>query len=247
VKVEPDAWLANIFGYPVFKVSFVAEEKNVSADEFTKVISGQTAFLYAKIPTTRIDQVRALTAAGFNVIDVNVAFERAPASRDDGAKRILTVREIRADEHTAVLKIAETSFVYSRFHLDPQIPNRLANAVKRAWIESYCNKERGECLLVAQVKGKPAGFLAVLRATINGESVRVIDLIAVDKSYQNHGVGSALIDFIIHDPVLDYDRLRVGTQAANIPSLQFYEKLGFRIVKTTFVAHAHFRNGEVLR
>ncbi|MBI5034929.1 MAG: GNAT family N-acetyltransferase [Chloroflexi bacterium] len=247
MKIEPDSWLANIFGYPVFKVTLASEESTVTANSFAQAAASSAAFLYAKISTTRIDQVRTLTAHGFNVVDVNVTLDRIPALNTDSDDKQIIVRDLRADEHDAVLKIAETSFVYSRFHLDPQIPNQLANAIKRAWIKSYCQKERGERLLIAEVDGKPVGFLAVLKTTINGESARVIDLITVDKAYQRQGIGRALVNFFIRDSVNAVSRLRVGTQAANIPSLQLYENLGFRIAETTFVLHAHFRNGEASR
>ena len=40
--------------------------------------------------------------------------------------------------------------------------------------------------------------------------------------------------------------LRVGTQAANTPSVRLYESLGFRLSQAQFVLHHHGRGGPYL-
>jgi ribosomal protein S18 acetylase RimI-like enzyme len=148
----------------------------------------------------------------------------------------VVVQDILPAYYDAVLRIAASSFVYSRFHLDPAIPKETAHKVKRAWVNSYIHKMRGERLLVALLDGKPVGFLAVLATPEPG---RVIDLIGVDRAYQGRGVGRALVSFFIADSADRYPLLRVGTQVANVPSMRLYESLGFRIDETAYVLHAH--------
>ncbi len=253
MKIEPDGWLAGIFGYPVFKVSLSDEEGSegippVLIETLCTSSQGHPVFYYARIPTTQVRRVRALTTAGFSVVDVNVTFEREPVRYPDWpASRNIRVRDILPSEHECVLDIAASCFVYSRFHLDSQIPNQLANAVKRAWIDSYCHKRRGERLLVAEMDSKPVGFNAVLAATMGVEPVRIIDLIGVERAYQGRAVGKRLVEHFIHDSAGKYARLRVGTQAANIPSMRLYEGCGFRVAETAYLLHAHVRDGEVIR
>ena len=253
MKIEPDGWLAGVFGHPVFKVSLSDQEGSegispVSEETLCISSQGQPAFYYAKIPTTQVRRVRTLTAAGFSVVDVNVTFEREPVRCPDWtAGGNIIVRDILPSEHECVLDIAASCFVYSRFHLDSQVPNQVANAVKRAWIDSYCHKRRGERLLVAELDGKPVGFNAVLATAMGIEPVRVIDLIGVDKAYQGRAVGKRLVEHFIHDSAGRYARLRVGTQAANIPSMRLYEGCGFRVAETAYLLHAHVRDGEVIR
>jgi ribosomal protein S18 acetylase RimI-like enzyme len=151
----------------------------------------------------------------------------------------VVVQEVPPVHHCAVLDIAGSCFVYSRFHLDPKIAPETAHAIKRAWVRSYLEKTRGEQLLVALRDGKPVGFLAVLATTAHGEPCRVIDLIGVDQAYQGHGVGRALVGHFLAESVGRCAILQVGTQAANIPSLRLYESLGFRVCKTAYVLHAH--------
>ena len=253
MRIEPDTWLAGIFGYPTFKVSRGADPSqrlspSLSVRTLCESACGQAAFFYAKIPTARVDDVRMLGAAGFTVVDVNVTFEREPAELPDWqAGHGAIIRDLLPADFGTVCDIAASCFVYSRFHLDPLIPNTLANAVKRAWIESYCHRRRGECLLVAELDGKVVGFNAILATAINEKSVRVIDLIGVDSACQGRGVGRQLVNNFVHSSAGRAAAVRVGTQAANVPSMRLYERCGFNILDTMYVMHAHVLDGEVLR
>jgi ribosomal protein S18 acetylase RimI-like enzyme len=86
--------------------------------------------------------------------------------------------------------------------------------------------------------GAAVGFLTALVAVEAGRRVATIDLVGVDSGRQRSGVGSALVAaFAAHYGGCDL--LRVGTQAANLPSLGFYERLGFTIQQTAYVLHRH--------
>ena len=198
------------------------------------------AFYYAKVPTSRIDLVLALTEGGFGVVDVNVTFRREPNPQlMKGQDADILVRDFHPGDDDRVLAMASTCFTYSRFHLDPHIPRDLANAVKRAWIQSYCQKSRGERLLVAESEGKVVGFLAVLGCADSGNEELVIDLVGVDKSFQGRGIGRNLVKSFMNCAAGRDVRLRVGTQVANIPSIRLYESIGFRASETSYVLHAH--------
>lgn len=250
MKAEPDAWLAEILGCEAFRITLSGDEVGLYESlvaAFARV-EGRRAFYYAKIPTRRVDQARALTAAGFYAVEVNVTLEREPELViQPTVDESIRVGEIRPEEHEAALDIAAACFVYTRFHLDPQIPNAIANAIKRAWVNSYLLKRRGEQLLIGERDGVPMGFLAVLRVTTDGEPVRVIDLVGVASDAQRCGVGRRMVEFFVTDSVDKCARLRVGTQAANIPSIRLYEHCGFRMTGSAYTLHAHVLGGKVNR
>ena len=246
VTLAPDAWMAGVFGHAVFRVSWPAGDEDTAAGqqalrEAFAAVPGP-AFYYVKVPTDRVDRVRALCALGFDVVDVNTTFDRAPERLPDPAPSPVVIRGARPEDHAGVLGIAATTFVTSRFHLDRRVPHGVADEIKRAWVENYCLGQRGEGLLVAAVEGRPAGFLAVLDATVNGKAYRVIDLVGVARSYQGKGVGRRLVEAFISCSAGRCDMLRVGTQVANIPSMRLYESCGFLMTETSYVLHAH-RNG----
>lgn len=241
MKISRDDWLSDIFGYNVFRCSLTETSETSDHESLPlRMHQCEKALYYAKVPTERIDLVHTLARAGFRVVDVNVTLEWISPGRISEAKEdSIIVQEILPLHYKAVLDIAASSFVYSRFHLDPEVPNQIANTIKRAWVDNYIRKKRGEQLLVGLIRNEPVGFLAVLPATVNGEPCRIIDLVGVHKTYQRRGIGRSLVAHFIREYEKGCSSLRVGTQAANIPSLRLYENLGFRTIETTYVLHAH--------
>jgi ribosomal protein S18 acetylase RimI-like enzyme len=235
MKFVSDVWLSEVFGYDVFKVN-LENSKNIFPKELPK-----RAFYYAKVPVTAVSQVGDLTNAGFRVVDVNVTFERKPQAI--ASNENIIVRDVKPEDEADILKIAETAFIYSRFHLDPHVSKELANKIKREWIANYIRKQRGERLLVAEINGKPAGFLAEL---VTNERIGVIDLIGVDKNMQGQGIGKRLVQYHINDAVKKYSNLLVGTQIANIPSMRLYQTCGYQISNSTYVLHAHVNEDKII-
>jgi ribosomal protein S18 acetylase RimI-like enzyme len=253
MRIEPDAWLAEVLGHPAFRVYWPAPPTDLSAgaEAPRAALAGSpagSAFYYAKVPARGVDQVRALCSLGFAVVDVNVSFERSPDAHTGLPTRPwIQVRDMRPADHADVLDIAGHCFTYSRFHLDPFIAREQANGVKREWVRNYILGRRGERVLVAEWDGAPVGFLAVLAADVPGRSCRVIDLIGVAPERQGRGVGRALVDHFIRAYAGGCDRLRVGTQVANTPSARLYEGCGFRLADSAYVLHAHVKDGRPLR
>lgn len=251
MEIREDPWLSSIFGHGVFNVEvgdLVAEHSPSRADS-SDVLYGhagrQAAALYfSRVDTSRVGMVVQLSSAGFCVVEVSVQFDMANGSHSSWADPMgPLVSEILPDQHQRVLEIAASCFCYSRFHLDPWVPDKIANRIKHDWVLNYIRKKRGERLLVASLDGRPVGFLAVLMSVSDGKRVGIIDLMGVSKAFQHQGVGKALVQSFFRQYQDQCDDLQVGTQAANIPSIRLYQSMGFSIVKTRYVLHMHVRDG----
>jgi RimJ/RimL family protein N-acetyltransferase len=238
MKIEPDAWLAGVLGYPVFRVEPV-EGCPPSAGELPGAAGGSRALFYTRIPADRVGTVAQFTDIGFRLVDVTMTFEREPGPFRDAGDPACTVRPASLRDRDRVLGIAGSCFVHSRFHADPLLPGASADAVKRAWVANYFTGGRGEALFVAERGGEPIGFLALMATGRPGERTRIIDLIGVDRKFQGRGAGTAMVGFFIRDSAGRYTRLRAGTQVANLPSLRLYGKCGFQITGAAYVLHAH--------
>lgn len=235
--LRENAWLGGVLGYPVYAID--PHAPGVAAEVHAQATAAGRALYFAKVPVERVDLVGALSRAGLTVVDVNVTLARGGEPPAGGPVAGVAVAPLRQEDAEQVLAIAGSCFRFSRFHLDPAIPDELAHRVKREWIGSYARGARGVELLVASVEGRPAGFLAVLEAPEDGCRVRVIDLIGVAEASQRRGVGSALVRAFVerHGPA--GAGLRVGTQIANVPSLALYYRHGFEIARSSYVMHMH--------
>lgn len=238
--IARDSWLSDRFGYDVYRVTSAPGITGVLATHRAGV---PRAFYYVQIPLTAIAELATFTEAKFAVMETHVAFRASP---DDVRSRSITAGDgvtigafPELDEDAAA--IAATCFRYSRFHLDPAIPESLANTIKREWVRSYIRRERGDRLFIAARDGHAVGFLAALRANVNGEPRAIIDLMGVRPEAQGIGVGSALIRAFADAYRSQVAALHVGTQAANIPSVRCYERMGFRFTDAAYILHHHHR------
>lgn len=220
--MREDAWLGERLGCAAWTV-----EPQDTPDD---VLARGRGFFQAKVPAGDVARVSALEVAGFRTVDVNVMLRReagAAAGEDAG------VREATPEDRDAVAAIAERDYAVSRFHLDPEIPDTVARAIKRDWVENFFRGGRGDRMLVVERDGRVAGFNLVLDTA----EAALIDLIAVAAAARRRGAGRALVCGLIRSspgrPVL------VGTQVANVEALRFYERLGFTVEQTQFVLHRH--------
>ena len=246
-RFTPDLWLADSLGRPVYRLSSGAPigSAGLLQAQMTSLASRADAFFYAKLPTSDVRACLELSRCGFGVVDTALTLSRdTSAGQTPGGVRLGIAT---TEQHAGVLRIADTCFRWSRFHLDPLIPLEAANRVKHRWLQSYLEGKRGSALYAAEAHGDVAGFLAVLESSQEGRRVAIIDLLGVAQEHQGKGVGHALVQLFIQDWRGRAEELRVGTQAANLRSLRLYEQNGFRMAASDYVLHAHCRGGEIHR
>jgi ribosomal protein S18 acetylase RimI-like enzyme len=233
--LAPDDWLARTLGRPAYGLRLPLPPVPLLAAALAR-LPGE-AFCFTKVPEGDSTSSAVLEGCGFRQVDTQVTLERAGEPAPAAPR--LEVRRAEPRDRDAVLDIAGSCFRFSRFHQDTRIGLQAAHAVKRAWAANCLDGERGEEVLVALDRGRPAGFLAVLLAP----DAAVIDLIGVATGSQRLGIGTALVDAFVARWRGRAARLRVGTQAVNAPSIALYERCGFRRVAATRVLHAHLRDG----
>jgi ribosomal protein S18 acetylase RimI-like enzyme len=236
MKLVADNWLGEIMGRPAFRVE-LADGDVALGDALARHRSERAgAFYYGKIPCARVAEVAELCAAGFRPVDVNLLFERGV---DALAARTLpsglTVRACTAADEAGALEVAGSAYRFSRFHLDPQVPDEVAHRIKREWARNYVKGVRGDRLFVAVDGARVVGFLAALKS----DAGATIDLVGVATSHQRRGIGAALVHAFVEHYRGGVSRLHVGTQAANVPSVRMYEQMGFTLASSSYVLHLH--------
>jgi len=227
-----DSWLSAILE----KDSFHFSEKNFSQDlfeKFLKDLKSKPLFADIKISTENIPLIELITKMGFYLIDTNVTFEKSLDISKENAMGQLVIRKSSPSDMESVNSIASKCFKFTRFHLDPRT-QVFANKIKQKWVENFYHGKRGDHMLVALKDNKIVGFNQILLKH-NGA---IIDLIGVDENFQKQGVGNQLIGQL-NTLIPDVSSIVVGTQISNIPSLRFYEKNDFKIIKSQYVFHYH--------
>lgn len=226
-SVNKDDWLSGLLGKPAYHLTG-------PLDALTQThLPASPALIGAKVPVLDVDGLLKLQSKGFRVVDTNIQLSRKATS---GTAISETVRFATTADEPAVRALAHTSFEHNRFHRDPQISDAIASRIKEEWAANYFAGKRGEWMLVAEHHGAVAGFLQLLRTD---SDTLTIDLIAVAEQSRGQGLATAMIE---HAASICLDRpanMNVGTQIANIISLNLYTRLGFGVVSAAYVLHLH--------
>jgi ribosomal protein S18 acetylase RimI-like enzyme len=244
IRLIPKPWESDLLGYRVFSLSWQEHDEKyeeIWSEAIERAIRRLEApcMLSARVPAGAGAVVRALERCGFCLMECYLELEHqlhAPPSR---RSRTSTVRPSRESDIGTLRKIAEESFQFSRFHMDPRIELKVAALTRAEWVENAC-RGRADVVLVSETDGKATGFLCVRSKEGDRGMIGCLDLIAVDPSQQGRGIGNDLVveflDFCRHQK---YSVAEVGTQAHNIASLRLYEATGFKMLRASYSYHLH--------
>jgi len=231
-----DEWLGGILGRPAYRYTGPAGYRLVAS--VARPFLGAGVFAYAKVAVGDITTLHALGSCGFRLIDTNITLAHTGASAAAPAGEY-TVRFSEPHDESGVTELARRSFRFSRFHLDPAFPQVLADTVKATWAGNFFRGQRGDLMAIA-TKGKDViGFLQCLKAP---DGILVIDLFAVDAVFRRQGIARAMIAHAqARTPGIA--RVRVGTQLANLPSINLFESQGYKVEAAEYVLHYHGKQG----
>ena len=191
------------------------------------------AFVQARVPYEDRVTAVALEHAGFCPIEELVTFEIETA--DIVARSTTGLRWAHSADREEVVHLARQGFTHSRFHLDRDIASTTANEIKADWAGGFFAGVRGNRMVVAERRGDIVGFMLL----IDDENSTIIDLVAVSEQARGKGIAADMIGFSIDKEALGVMRIRVGTQAENLPAVGLYTSMGFQPVAKQLTFHRH--------
>jgi ribosomal protein S18 acetylase RimI-like enzyme len=226
--MHKDLWLTDLMKCEVYHLGI----NDISGFQRSDIPVGNV-FVDAKIKVNDIESVIHLLDQGFHLIDTNIQLTR-PSQKYIGS--VENCRFATPEDEEYVKQIAASSFTNSRFHLDPQIKDGIANLIKAEWAGNYFKGQRGDWMIVAEQNKEIVGFLQLFGKI---PDTILIDLVAVKKDRQGQGWGAKMIFYAIQNCINDSVTTVVGTQISNTASLSFYSKMGFKISSAQYVFHLH--------
>jgi ribosomal protein S18 acetylase RimI-like enzyme len=231
LSLKEDNWLSGRLEKQAFRLDVPAG--GILAAELRPTLASINApcFVYCKVPAAQMRTAHALEGNGFRLVDTLLTLERpmSPPVPGNGNARLS-----EPEDRLSVTQVARESFSFSRFHADPKIEREVANQIKADWAGNFFSGQRGDAMIVAEAQHRIVGFLQLL---IPAQTL-IIDLIAVHPSHRRQGYAAAMIA-CAQRHFSNLAAIRVGTQAANIPAVRMYERLGFRLMAAHYVLHYH--------
>ena len=228
-----DKWLGTVLGKKVYTVARDIENLDIDAGNLGNCL------LQTRISFGDISAISHVLGLGFDIIVSNVTLS-ADRKRfitwnqiksNDG---VCVVRAVKKDQHE-IQAIAGSAFKFDRFHVDKNIKDETANRIKEEWATHFFRKKRGDFMLVAKRKSEILGFVLVIESGADA----TIDLIAVKSEVVGMGIGRKLLCAVMRELPVSVNRIIVGTQLSNKPSLKLYTSAGFMAQSGSFSAHLH--------
>ncbi|WP_432712531.1 GNAT family N-acetyltransferase [Pedobacter sp.] len=123
---------------------------------------------------------------------------------------------------------------FSRFNLDPNIPEADFTRLYRTWIDKSISGENATDLFIYVDQEETAGFISYQQE----KGYAMATLAGVSPAQQGKKIGKALFKHL-EQVVFDQGQreLRIPTQAVNQHACTFYEKLGYTILESTSIKH----------
>lgn len=205
---------------------------------------GDSEFVSARCEVADTQTLDALVGHGLRIVDTALLLSVDPKLINSTPSSGLSCADVtvglaQVPESETVAQMASRSLTLSRFHLDHQFPAELASKIKYEWGKALALGLRGDGCMVARQGGQIRGFLGVATPT-SSPGLSVVDLIAVDPEFRNHGIGRLLLGALLRDAAASGHQVQVGTQAANTGAVRFYEGLGFRLRSAQYVLHSNW-------
>jgi ribosomal protein S18 acetylase RimI-like enzyme len=123
---------------------------------------------------------------------------------------------------------------FSRFRIDPRIPDERCFELYKQWIRNSVNRSFADGVLVSRSQGKISGFVTVLDRSGTGS----IGLLGVGEEYRGQGLGRALVGAALTWFLTNgCSSATVVTQARNHAACKLYESTGFSLIQTDNYYH----------
>jgi len=171
-------------------------------------------FITAKIDSNNYELVYKLQNYGFKYINTEVIL----GAKKDNFDFLYKVETLKDNLPINIGNV----FYYSRFHLDPNTKNK-ANLLWTEYVKNFKVNDKNKAFGIKK-DNKIVGLILTKRNNLF--------FVAVDKNYQFQKIGSNLVNFAKNY----FGNVNVGTQINN-PALFFYQKNGFKILKSNIILH----------
>ena len=193
------------------------------------------ALLTARISSSRTRDLEQLQNVGFRVVETT--FSPAYVGRLGATNESeFVVRNATSQELQAIMNVANEAFTVSRFHNDPYIPAAMANRRYENWVKSTSSSETQELLSIVNANDELVGFF--ISETTDNEAYW--HLTALARPFRGRGLAADVWKTVMQfQSQLGVTSFRTTISGANMPVVNLYPRLGFRLENPQTSLHLH--------
>lgn len=197
----------------------------------------QTRLIIASIPAMQVETSYLLQRAGFYLIDtaISVRYENLHALSKKDSRR-LSLAPVVHSEMGLLVDMAAASFRHGRYHLDPCLPNALADQRYKDWLSRCLIPDNPQQVLSVKIDGTVCGFSVVEYKGSEG----YLHLHAIDSRWQGKKLGHEMIIQSLRY-LSNLGAISIGTKisASNLKAINMHSRLNGRFIAIERLLHWH--------
>lgn len=223
---------SELFGIRVFRAEGLTLEDDLSLCDLLYVVSDDP------LPP------EVLARHNGTLMDLRRVYERRvptliplPDTPEKGLSfATLEERPLREGERERLLDLCVESGIHSRYYRDPRIPREWYRRLYRAWMTNSLNGQQAYAVMTARLHGTLQGFITLKQTAPDTTNLA---LVGVAEGLRGQGVGTSMLIATLNY-VMNRKRHPVVTVVTHghVEALgRFYERQGFRLVRSQNVYH----------
>jgi len=180
----------------------------------------------------------SLTGEGFYFISTLLTYSVPEKTEQpvNNTEQGFNIREAVMGDINAVASLAEKSFHYSRFHMDPFLDNRKADLLLKKSAENSITDNFVDIMFVAEFKNKIVGYYSAKKKYIEelNKTFGISVISAVDPEFQGMGIFKQLDNHILYWYVNNCDISEVGSYLGNLPVHRTWAQKKLKLLRGTY-------------
>lgn len=228
-------WDSKLFGYTVARLGNDVCRENLR-EVLQELKDKKVSLVYWFVDPFTADCNKAAKDNNGILVDEKVTYSIDTANVEEITDININVHSYsKKNVSEELMLLALQSGVHSRFSIDKHFVHNEYKKLYFTWInKSILRKIAFDVIVYTDCNNHINGFISLESKGANGS----IGLLAVDKNFRGKSIGKILIkEACVRFNKLGYKKVMITTQKKNIIACQFYEKLGFSLVKTENVYH----------
>lgn len=232
-------WDSHFFGLNIATLHPRRVRDSIMRFALAKCAEERIDCLYYLCDCNDAESVKLAEANRFHFVDIRLEFEiclnKAPPWTAEPPTAGTEIRTARESDIPELAKIAEESYVHSRYYFDRRFPIELYRRFYRDWVAKSVRGQFEKVAFVATVDGRAAGYVTCGPKGLNRGR---IGLVGISPLHQGRGLGKQLIArAFAWFREQNLPMVEVVTQGRNIPAQRLYQSCGFRTGRANLWYH----------
>ena len=239
LEVHVVPWDTAIFGFPVADLAVI--ETDPRSDLAPAMLCLRDWLVdrgihvaYCRLDSLRLRESMALEDIGFRFVEMVYGPSLQPLPTSVQRDERLRIEPVTVNDLGDVERIAETAFHTGRYVLDRRLDPLDGHRRYRVWVENSARDPRHQ-ILKGSLGDEIVGFFVV---EVREDGGAYWHLTAIAPGFQGKGLGRGLWrSMIARHRDAGLERIETTVSGHNVPAINLYASLGFRIEKPRVTLH----------